>query len=63
MEETPGKMYALATVLTVLAIVAVLLRLFARRIQHLSLEWNDYMILLALVCEIRTTLPLLFPSR
>lgn len=49
MGENPGKMYALATVLTLLAAVAVLLRLHARKIKNASLGWDDYLILSALV--------------
>ena len=49
MGETPGKMYALAAVLTLLAIVAVLLRFYARRVKKISPEFHDYMILPALV--------------
>lgn len=49
MGESPGKMYALAVVLTLLAIAAVLLRLYARRITKQRLEWDDYMIFPALV--------------
>ena len=49
MGETPGKMYALATVLTLLAVVAVLLRLYARKIKKAILSWDDYLIVFALV--------------
>ncbi len=49
MGETPGKMYALAVTLTLLAIAAVLLRLYARRITKQRLEWDDYMVFPALV--------------
>ncbi len=49
MAETPGKMYALATVLTLLAVVAVWLRLYARRLRKADLAWDDYTIILALV--------------
>ena len=50
--ETPGKMYALATVLSVLAIVAVILRFYARRLlKSTKVEIDDYMILPALVCD------------
>ena len=49
MGETPGKMYALATVLTLLAVVAVLLRLYARKIKNAILAWDDYLIIVALV--------------
>ena len=50
MVESVGKMYALATVLGLLAIVATALRFYARRIKQASLSWDDYMILPALVC-------------
>ena len=49
MAETPGKMYALASVLTVLAIVAVILRFYSRRIKKVVVSWDDYLIVLALV--------------
>ena len=49
MGESPGEMYALAVVLVLLAIAAVLLRLYARRITKQRLEWDDYMIFPALV--------------
>ena len=49
MAETPGKMYALASVLTVLAIVAVVLRFYSRRIKKVGVSWDDYLIVLALV--------------
>ncbi len=51
--ETPGKMYALAAVLSVLAIVAVVLRFYSRRLLKTArIEMDDYMILPALVCQI-----------
>ncbi len=50
--ETPGKMYALAAVLSVLAIVAVILRFYSRRLLKTArIEMDDYMILPALVCH------------
>ena len=49
MEESPGKMYALATVLSILATVAVILRFYARRIKKVHLSWDDYLVVLALV--------------
>ena len=49
MVESPGKMYALATVLTTLAIVAVILRFYSRRIKKVPPSWDDYLIVLALV--------------
>lgn len=60
MVETPGKMYALATVLSLLAIVAVLLRLHARKIKNAILAWDDYLIISALVG--RAARLLYFPS-
>lgn len=51
--ETPGKMYALAAVLSILAIVAVVLRFYAKRLlKNSRVEVDDYMILPALVCYI-----------
>ncbi len=49
MAESAGKMYAIATVLSILAIVAIVLRFYARRIKRTALWWDDYTILLALV--------------
>ena len=49
MDESPGKMYALATVLTILAIVAVVLRFYARKIKKVKPSWDDYLVVLALV--------------
>lgn len=50
MAESAGKMYALAVVLSLLAIVFTTLRFYARRIKQAALSWDDYMILPALVC-------------
>ena len=47
--ESAGKMYALAAVLSVLAIVAVILRFYARSVKQTALSWDDYAILPALV--------------
>ena len=49
MVESPGKMYALATVLTLLAILAIILRFWARRVKKVRPSWDDYLIVLALV--------------
>lgn len=49
MAESAGKMYALAAVLSLLAIVVTILRFYARRIKQASLSWDDHMILPALV--------------
>lgn len=54
MVESPGKMYALATTLTLLAIVAVILRFWARRIKDVRLSWDDYLIALASISTIGT---------
>lgn len=63
MGETPGKMYALATVLTLLAAVAVLLRLHARKIKKAILAWDDYMILFAMVSRVARGVHLLSCER
>ena len=49
MADSAGMMYTLATVLSVLAIVAVILRFYARRMKQTALSWDDYAILPALV--------------
>ena len=49
MADSAGEMYAIATVSSILAIVAVILRFYARRIKQTALSWDDYMILPALV--------------
>lgn len=49
MAESPGKMIALATVLTILPMIAVALRFYARRIKGTDFAWDDYLILPALV--------------
>lgn len=48
-DESPGKMYALAIVLIVLAIMAVILRVHARRLIKSSFAWDDFFIVIALV--------------
>lgn len=51
--ETPGKMYALAGLLSLLSVVAVILRFYSRRLMKTAkIEIDDYMILPALVCHI-----------
>lgn len=49
MNETPGKMYALATVMTVLAIIPVPLRFRARALKKQKVLIDDWLILPALV--------------
>jgi len=49
MGESPGKMYAMAVILTLLAITAVGLRFYARYLKKAGYSWDEYSILLALV--------------
>lgn len=49
MAESPGEMYALAAVLTVLATAAVALRFYARSLTNMRPSWDDYLIVLGLV--------------
>lgn len=49
MSNLAGVMYALAVILTFLAVVAVLLRFYARRIKKATIACDDYLIFLALV--------------
>lgn len=49
MSETPGKMYALAVVLSLLAIAATVLRFYARYIKKAGYSWDDMVLLPALV--------------
>ena len=49
MDETPGKMYALAAVMTSLATVIVGLRFYARKLKSIRPSWDDFLIVLALV--------------
>lgn len=49
MAESPGKMVALAIALSILAVVAVGLRFYARRIKGTEFAWDDYLIVPALV--------------
>ena len=51
--ETPGKMYALAGVLSALAILAVILRFYSRRLlKAASIGIDDLLILPALVFHV-----------
>lgn len=49
-------MFALATVLSILAIVAVVLRFCARRRKRTALSWDDYVLLPALLVTIGTAI-------
>ena len=52
MDESPGKMYALAVVLSSLAIVATGLRFYSRHIKKAGYSWDDYAVLPALVRQL-----------
>ena len=54
-DESPGKMYALATVLIWLAAVAVALRCWARRMTKVGVAWDDFLIVIALVGLLTTS--------
>lgn len=56
MAETPGMMYALAIVLTILAFLATALRFYARYIKKAGFSWDDYMILPAMLFTISTAI-------
>ncbi|MCJ1453372.1 hypothetical protein MMC28_003719, partial [Mycoblastus sanguinarius] len=56
MDESPGKMYALAIVLTSLATAAVGLRFYARKLRKICPSWDDYLILFALVFTFGTAI-------
>ena len=58
-DESPGKMYALSTILSTLAILAVALRVIARRTTKSDLSWDDFLIAIGLVCPslLRSQLP------
>lgn len=48
-DESPGRTYALAATLTLLAVVAVILRIYARHKSKVDLGWDDCMVLFGLV--------------
>lgn len=50
MAETPAAMYGIATSMTILALVAIALRFYARYIKKTGYSWDDWMILPAMVC-------------
>ena len=49
MDESPGKMYALAVVLMAIPLAAVPLRFYVRRVNNTKLGWDDWFMLPALV--------------
>jgi len=50
-ETLQPNLYASAVICIILAFVAVFLRLYARRLKRQALGWDDYMIIVALVCQ------------
>lgn len=51
MAADAGKIYALTTILLLLAIIFPGLRFWARAVKKQVLGWDDYMIVPALVCS------------
>ena len=51
MQESPGKMYALALAMASLAATAVGLRFYSRYVKKAGFSWDDWTILPALVCH------------
>ena len=49
MDESPGKMYALTAVFMIIALIAVPLRFYTRRLQSMQLGLDDWLMLPALV--------------
>ncbi|KAL8703549.1 MAG: hypothetical protein Q9201_003279 [Fulgogasparrea decipioides] len=54
MGETPEKMYALAVILTLLAITATGLRYYARYIKKTGFSWDDLALVPALLFTVGT---------
>lgn len=50
MSQSPGQVVGVTTFLAVLALVAIVLRFCARRLKKVGLGWDDYSIVLAMVC-------------
>lgn len=53
MNESPEKMHAVASVMLVLAFVAVGFRFYARRIKKSGVSWDDLFIVLATVRSLK----------
>ena len=49
MGQSPGQVVGVTTFLTVLALIAIVLRFCARRLKKVDLGWDDYTILPAMV--------------
>ncbi|KAL8832109.1 MAG: hypothetical protein Q9191_000466 [Dirinaria sp. TL-2023a] len=56
MAETPAAMYGIATSMTILALVAIALRFYARHIKKTGYSWDDWMILPAMLFTIATAI-------
>ncbi|KAL8749513.1 MAG: hypothetical protein Q9184_006777 [Pyrenodesmia sp. 2 TL-2023] len=54
--DTPGTLYAIAIIFTLLAVAATALRFYARSIKKVGRSWDDYAVLPALVCTIATAI-------
>ena len=52
MVQSPGQVVGVTTFLTVLALVAIVLRFCARRLKKVGLGWDDYTIVLAMVSSL-----------
>lgn len=44
------EMYLIATSMTILPLIAIALRFYARNLKKTGLSWDDYMIIPAMVC-------------
>lgn len=53
-EDQAPAVNAVSAIFTALSILAVILRIIARRVSHLALWWDDWLLVLALVSS-RTT--------
>ena len=49
-DDRSHELIALNVVFPLLALIAVILRVVARRINHVKLLWDDYIIFLSMVC-------------
>lgn len=49
MGDTPGTLYGLAVVFSLLAVAATVLRFYARNIKKVGFSWDDYAVIPALV--------------
>ena len=52
MVQSPGQTVGVTIFLTVMALIAIVLRFCARRLKKVGLGWDDYTILLAMVSSL-----------